>query len=309
MAFLPRGNDALNTNAPVGADMALSDHGSDWLWAVTAVYIITFVSPFLFSPTLTVRVLLKAHTLMSLLSWQFGYLIPSFTSHESKRIFNYILSMALLTGAVTYFAQASDLGWSTVEETDHHSRQIFYAKYINWVVSFPALALSLGLLSGVSWTTIIVNIFVAWFWILSYLAAAYTTSSYKWGFFAFGTFVYIILAMSTLNESRESADVLGIGRDYMILSGWVNLLWVLDPVAFGLSDGGNIIGVTGGCIFFGILDVLLLPVASIGFLVLSSKWDFEKLQLDFSEYRGVREGRSLSKREDPSATVNVSEAT
>jgi len=44
MAFLPRGNDALNINPPVGVDLALTDHGSDWLWAVTAVHIISFVS-------------------------------------------------------------------------------------------------------------------------------------------------------------------------------------------------------------------------------------------------------------------------
>jgi bacteriorhodopsin len=43
MAFLPRENDALNINPPVGVNMALSDHGSDWLWAVMAVYIISFV--------------------------------------------------------------------------------------------------------------------------------------------------------------------------------------------------------------------------------------------------------------------------
>lgn len=43
MAFLPRGNDALHINPRVGVDMALSDHGSSWLWAVTAVYIVSFV--------------------------------------------------------------------------------------------------------------------------------------------------------------------------------------------------------------------------------------------------------------------------
>jgi bacteriorhodopsin len=196
--------------------------------------------------------------------------------------------MALLVGAVTYFAQASDLGWSTVEQTNSLTRQIFYTRYINWVMSFPSIVFSLGLLSGLSWTTIMLNIFIAWFWILSYLAAAYTTTSYKWGFFAFGTFAYIILAMSTINESRESAEKIGIARDYMILSGWVNLLWLIYPVAFGLTDGGFVIGVTETAVFFGVLDILLLPGVSVGFLVLSRKWDFAKLQLDFSEYRGVR---------------------
>ncbi|TVY83877.1 Protein FDD123 [Lachnellula suecica] len=260
MTFLPRANDALKVNPPTSVDIALSDHGSDWLWAVTAIYIISF----------------------------FICLVPSFTAPENKRVFNYILVMASLTGAITYFAQASDLGWDAVEQTNHLTRQISYARYINWTVSFPAITLSLGLLSGLSWTTIVVNLFISWFWILSYLTAAYTTTSYKWGFFAFGTFAYVILAMSTLNEGRESAELLGIKRDYMILSAWVNLLWLCYPIAFGLSDGGHVIGVTGGFVFFGILDVLMLPVMSVMFLVLSRSWDFGKLQLDFSDYRGTR---------------------
>lgn len=111
------------------------------------------------------------------------------------------------------------------------------------------------------------------------------TTDYKWGFFAFGTFAYIILAMSTLNESREAAERLGIARDYMTLSLPVNALWLLYPIAFGLSDGGNVIHVTSGFIFFGVLDVLLGPVVCVLFVLMTRKWDFKKLNLAFSEAR------------------------
>ncbi|KAK4942588.1 hypothetical protein LTR10_017717 [Elasticomyces elasticus] len=278
MDILPRG--ALDVNPPTGVDVALSEHVSDFLWAVTAVYIISF----------------------------FACLVPSFTAPESKRVFNYTLSMALLVGAATYFAQASDLGWDVVEQANGLSTQVFYARYINWVVSFPALALSLGLLSGISWTTIILNIVSSWFWVISYLVAAYTTTSYKWGFFTFGTFAYVILAMSTINESRESADKIGISRDYLILAGWVTLIWTLYPIAFGLSDGSHVIGVNSGFIFFGALDVLLLPVTSVGFLLLSSRWDFAALQLDFSEYRGVRHSRIPFDKDGHSAANSPDDA-
>lgn len=212
--------------------------------------------------------------------------------------------MALLVGAATYFAQAADLGWSV-----SHGSQVVYARYINWVVSFPALVLSLGLLSGISWTTIVLNIVASWFWSLSYLAAAYTNNSYKWGFFAFGTFSYLILAMSTINESRESAEALGIGRDYIILAGWVNALWLFYPVAFGLSDGGRVIDTNDSFIFFGALDALLLPVASIGFLFLSRRWDFARLQLDFSEYRGIRDNDISPAKDRPSGRIVAGSAT
>ncbi|KAK9364850.1 hypothetical protein V1509DRAFT_454410 [Lipomyces kononenkoae] len=274
-------NDALNINSPAGVDEFLSQHGSDWLWAVTAIYAISFI----------------------------GLLILSFTARASERVFHYIFTFALLVGAVTYFAQASDLGWSAVGQAVQlgygQSRQIFFAKYINWVVAFPSLILALGLLSGVSWTTIICNVSLSWYWILTYLAAAYTTTNYKWGFFTFGTFAWIILAMSTLNESHESASLLGVGRDYIMLSGWLNVLWLLYPVAFALSDGDNRIGVTSSFIFFGILDVLMVPVLTFAFLILARNWDFGKLNIAFSEYRGVRQGGTPLKEEAVSATDDV----
>jgi len=43
MAILPRDNDALNVNPPAG-DNYLTTNGSNWLWAVTAIYALTFVS-------------------------------------------------------------------------------------------------------------------------------------------------------------------------------------------------------------------------------------------------------------------------
>ncbi|KAJ6443697.1 Thaumatin, pathogenesis-related protein [Purpureocillium lavendulum] len=217
---------------------------------------------------------------------ELGLTAASFAVRETDRVFHYIFTIALLVGAVSYYAQASDLGWSAVKEVGGDTvRQMFYAKYINWSVAFPSIVLSLGLLSGVSWTTIVCNIFIAWIWVLTYLAAAYTTTIYKWGFFAFGTFSYIILAMSTLNESREAAARLGIARDYILLSGWLNLLWLLYPVAFGISDGSGVIGITSSFIFYGVLDVLMIPILSIAFVFMCRKWDFRRLNLDFSDAR------------------------
>ena len=40
-----RDNDALNVNPPPTGANHLTVHGSDWLWAVTAVFILSWVSP------------------------------------------------------------------------------------------------------------------------------------------------------------------------------------------------------------------------------------------------------------------------
>lgn len=221
-----------------------------------------------------------------------------FTTPESDRVFHYLFTVTLLVGTVTYYAEAADLGWSTVKQANQldngSSRQMFYAKYINWAVAFPSVSLALGLLANISWTTIFTNIFISLLWVATYLAAAYTTTSYKWGFFAFGTLCWIILAMSTLNESREAASRIGIARDYMILSALANLSWVLYPVAFGLSDGGNVIGITNSFIFFGILDMLAMPAVALLFIILARKWDYKRLHLAFSEHRFLPEDQGAS---------------
>ncbi|CAK7202924.1 hypothetical protein SEUCBS139899_005651 [Sporothrix eucalyptigena] len=258
-----RTNDALNINPPSGAEH-LSVHGSDWVWAITAIYIVSFLAVF-------------------------GL---SFAARAGERIFHYIYGMALFVGSVTYYAMASDLGFTVIEASSNlgrgDSRQIFFAHYINWVVSFPAVILSLGLLSGLPWATLAYQVFLSWFWILSYISGAYTTTHYKWGFYGFGTAAWIFLALSQwLLDGRRSAVRVGAARDHTLLSGWLNLLWLLYPIAWGLSDGGNKIGVTPSFIFFGILDVLMLPVLSFATLFLSRNWDYNKLNIAFTQYGRV----------------------
>ncbi|KAH7213460.1 hypothetical protein BKA60DRAFT_89497 [Fusarium oxysporum] len=261
-------NDALDVN-PQSGDARLSDAGSDWLWAVTAIYIVSFLA----------------------------YFALSFKPRNNERIFHYLFTIALFVGAIAYFSIASGIAYSVIPTQRNLGRalsyQIYFAKYINWVVAFPIIILALGLMSGVSWATILFNIFLAWIWIISYLCSAYTTTSYKWGFFGFGTFAYLMLAFQTLHPGRTSAARLGLSRDYLMLAGWVNLLWMLYPIAYGISDGGNVVGVTGSFIFFGILDVLLIPGLAFAFMFLSRRWDYGALNLHFTQYGRANAGNGV----------------
>lgn len=151
------------------------------------------------------------------------------------------------------------------------------------------MIISLGLLSGISWATIVYEIFLSWIWVVSYLVGAFTTTNYKWGFYAFGTAAWIFLAVHTLGDGSIGAKRLGVTRDHSLLAGWVNLLWLLYPIAWGISDGGNDIGVTSSFIFYGILDFLLIPVTSWAFLILARRWDYNRLNIAFTQYGRVNQ--------------------
>jgi bacteriorhodopsin len=280
MGLLQRTNDALNINPPAG-EQFLSEHGSNWLWAVAAVYTFSLVA----------------------------FIGLGLKPKSGEKIFHYLYTIALFVGAISYFAMASDLGWSVVatstQPAEGATRQIFFAKYVNWVVSFPVAILALGLLSTVPWATIAFQVFLSWTWVVAYLVSAYTATHYKWGFFAYGTVAWLLLAASTLTDGLKGARRVGVSRDYLVLTGWLNLLWLLYPIAFGLSDGGNKITVTAGFIFFGILDVLLVPVLAFATVALARKWDYGRLNLHFTQYGRVAQGADLPEKAPAAPAAGV----
>jgi bacteriorhodopsin len=262
--IFPR-DDVLDVNPPAMGGRVLTLNGSHWLWAPTAIFILSFLA-------LAVLTLIR---------------------RTRERIFHYLFTIGLFTGAVAYYAMASNLGWSLISTHLYTSNAatytVFFAKYIYWVVAFPVVTIALGLASGVSWASIVYNVFLCWAWVISYLVGAYTPTRYKWGFFTLGTLAYLLLAFSTLISGLSASRRFTLSRDYTIIAGYVNLLWFLYPIGWAVTDGGNVMGVTQATIYFGILDLLLLPGLTIAFLLLSRRWDYGLMNLHFTQYGRVPE--------------------
>jgi bacteriorhodopsin len=104
------GNHAIATNPPT-SPQALTAHGSDWLWFITAI---SFVASVLF-----------------------GFMASRLD--HSRRIFYHLAVAICFINGVAYFTMASDLGKTPIFVEFSHgaaqigsTRDIFYAKYINW---------------------------------------------------------------------------------------------------------------------------------------------------------------------------------
>jgi len=272
MGLIIRTNDALNVNPPVGTASHLVTNGSDWLWAVDAVYCTTLI------------------VVIGL-----GYF-----ARQGEKIFHYLFTISLLVGAIAYFTVASDLGSTAVVVSDTLSnpgtREIFYAKYINWFVGWTPIIIAIGLVSGVSWTTIVYNVALSWTWIATWLAGALTGTNYKWGFWTFGIFAYFLLSVSLLHTGYITSKRLGIAKHYFALSSYLVFFWLLYPSAWGLDDGGNKIAVTDGFIFFGILDLFTVPFFTLAVLALSTKWDYRTLNVYFTQYGRVAQAGEIPER-------------
>jgi bacteriorhodopsin len=240
------GNDALQVNADVfrQADLGITARGSDWYFAVCAV--------------MTVSFLIVVGT--------------SFTKPSTHRIFHYISAGILLTAAIAYFSMGSGLGQVPVQvefvrPNNRHvrnagTREIFWVRYVDWFITTPLLLMDLLLTAGLPWPTIMIAILADEAMVVCGLVGALVPTTYKWGYFTFATVAFLYVVWAILIEGRRHAAALGgfIKRTFNVCGVMTIFLWFLYPIAWGLSEGGNVIHPDGEAVFYGVLDLLAKPV-------------------------------------------------
>ncbi|KAL1408024.1 hypothetical protein Q8F55_004821 [Vanrija albida] len=262
--LLPR-NDALELNPPTGADIHLTTPGSSFLWAMFAL--VLFVD--LAVAVWTTRVV------------------------RASRVWHHFVVINLSIMAVAYFSMASDLGWTPVRtEFGHYQgeglpRQIFWVRYVDWILSVIFLVLPATLASPLNLGDTLAAVFLA---VLTYtlrLVGALTPSTYKWGFFTMSlASSWALLGYLVLPVRRGAAT---LGGDYGRLSALfagsaVLFLGVLHPICWALAEGGNVISVTSEMVFYAVIDVLLRPVGLTFFLYRLGALDTRVLGLTAGKY-------------------------
>ncbi|KAI4093598.1 MAG: hypothetical protein LQ344_002825 [Seirophora lacunosa] len=204
----------------------------------------------------------------------FAFIGLSFTKPRTHRIFHYITAAITMIAAVAYFTMGADLGQTpiTVEfirsdpkvsgTPTNQNREIFYVRYVDWALTTPLLLLDLLLTSGMPWPTILYTVLLNEVMVVTGLIGALVQSSYKWGYFVFGCAAFLWVAFTVTVTARKYATSLGsdISKTYTICGVWTIGLWFLYPIAWGLSEGGNVIAPDSEAIFYGILDIMAKPV-------------------------------------------------
>lgn len=258
-------NDAIGVNSVVGrhADLEISTHGSDWLFAVCAI--------------------MAASAL--------GAMAHSFTRLQHQRFFHHITAVLLFVASIAYFAMGSNLGQTPVQAEFVRprssqvgaagTREIFYARYIDWFITTPLLLTDLLLTAGMPWPTVIATILADEIMIVCGLIGALTQTSYKWGFWTFGMLAFFYVVYVLLIDARRGASALGGAAKKTYYSCGVLLIgvWFLYSIAWGVCEGGNVIHPTSEAIFYGILDIIAKPVFSFLLLWGHRNIDFDTLGL------------------------------
>lgn len=158
-------NNAINLNPSVlngvTAGIASTTHGSDVYFAICAIMGTTAI----------------------------GVMALSLLKPRNERIFFYITAALNATACIAYFTMGSNLGFAPIEVEFVRSnpkvagmyRQVFYARYVDWVVTTPLLLMDLMLTAGMPWPSILWTIFLDEVMIITGLIGALVQSRYKFG--------------------------------------------------------------------------------------------------------------------------------
>ena len=156
------------------------------------------------------------------------------------------------------------------------------------VITTPLLLMDLLLTAGLPWPTILYTVLIDEIMVVTGLSGALTYTTYKWGFYVFGCFALFWIAYVLTMEARVHANKLGsdVGRAFILTGAWTTFLWFLYPIAWGLSEGGNVIAPDSEAVFYGVLDIMAKPVFGALLLWGHRGIDPVRLGLHIRDYSG-----------------------
>ncbi|KAM6530511.1 hypothetical protein FSOLCH5_000005 [Fusarium solani] len=191
----------------------------------------------------------------------------SFLKPASSRIFHCILAAVAFVAMIEHYSMASKLGWAPIEVEWQRSSHLVAGvnRQIWWILWTCFLSSAMAVMAVVG---------------------AVVRSDYKWGYYGFWIWAWLIIGYHLVWVPRRFAQVLG--EDVKLVHGvtalWVWFLWMMYPVCWGISEGGNAISPDSEFIFYGILDCCLTPITSAFFLTYQWKIDPARLGLYMRTY-------------------------
>lgn len=169
--------------------------------------------------------------------------------------------------ATAYLAMALGQGIVTVG-----GRELFYARYADWLITTPLLLLDLAILVGAS------RILISWligldiYMIGTGLIAGLTAGNERYIWFAVSSvaFVAIVGILVSSFAAMARAQGPGIAQTFTRLAGLTIGLWTIYPIVWLLgTEGTGTVSLTTEVAMFVVLD--LLAKVGFGFVLLTSR--------------------------------------
>ncbi|WP_226584087.1 bacteriorhodopsin [Halobacillus litoralis] len=199
-----------------------------------------------------------------------GALYFYYLSRRPKGVptYEYFLAITIpLWSGAAYLAIA--FGQGVLKQSE---RTVYFARYLDWVVTTPLLLLALGLTAMIyvdkkNKTLLVTLVSLDVFMILTGLIADFSTGFIKYIWYTLGVIALLLILYIVWFPLRRIADTFGhkLSVHYRRCAAYLTCFWVLYPTAWLLGPSG--VGLTQDMV--DVAAFIILPIFSkVGFSIL-----------------------------------------
>ncbi|KAH7166351.1 hypothetical protein EDB81DRAFT_284595 [Dactylonectria macrodidyma] len=216
----------------------------------------------------------------ALLSWN----VP-----VSRRVFHTITTLTTIISAISYFAMASGHAstYNCTTHIDHHKhhvpdtyhdvcRQVLWARYVDWALTFPLILTELFLLAGIDGAHTLMAVVANVIMVLTgwFSALGHTHTAQKWGWYAIScvSFLFVIWHIAVQGTRVGSNRDNAVTKLFGSLAAFSAILWVVYLVVWGVSAGAKKTTVDTEIITYAVLDVLSKAIFGLWLIFASRKY-------------------------------------
>merc|ERR1711865_379245 len=189
-------------------------------------------------------------------------------SSGEQRKYYYLSTYICGFAAMSYFAMLSGQGWTAVSGC----RQFFYARYLDWMITFPLITILLGQIAGCEWTVIFGAIGAQLIQLFAqYMGSVSTVTTVKWLWFLIniGALAGVLVHLARIFKAGADAKGGEVAQLYGKV-GWMTILvWSCYPIVWLFSEGFSSFSVSFEVTMYAILDVINKVV--LCFMVMSAQ--------------------------------------
>jgi len=215
-----------------------------------------------------------------------SFAVLSWSVPAAKRLHHSLTTLIVLIGTLSYFALANGSGMVEHHRRipEHHIhplppthrhvyRDIYYARYIDWLLTSPLIILNLSVLAGLSGANIFSAVVANTISILTaYFAAVSHHKGEKWGWYTFSIIGFLWVVYSLLGAGIHAArtkKTATVSKFYTSIAIYTVVVALAYPIIWAISTKRKI-SVDGEIIAFAIIDVLAKGVCG-GWLLLTNR--------------------------------------
>lgn len=233
-----------------------------------------------------------------------------------KRLFHILTSLITTISFIAYLAMATGEGiaWSHIQILEVHRhvpetkqdvfRQVFWFRYVNWMLTSPLIIINLALVSGLSGAHLLVAVSADLIMFGTGLLGSFGRhDGTKWVWFTISAIAYLVVVHQIgFNGGRAAANKdVQTRRFYSSIAGTSVLILALYPIILAASSLAHSISLDSEIVVWAVFDIIAQGIFGFWLLLTHDRCPSFSLYLDGFWSHGIAQEGAIRVGEEDGA--------